>query len=80
MDGVSSRVGMLLQAHRSMMTEVLLRWSTDQDFRIRRCAITSQLKAKAPTDPEWVAGLSPLSRKKALRHLEPRGTAEQPAR
>lgn len=121
-DGVSSRVGGLLQAHRSMMTEVLLTWSTDQDFWIRRCAITSQLKAKArtdqallravieanladpgffirkaigwalreyaKTDPEWVrnfvaekgAGLSPLSRKEALRHLEPRGTAEQPAR
>jgi 3-methyladenine DNA glycosylase AlkD len=49
-DGVSQRIGALLQAHRPMMTELLLAWSTDRDFWIRRSAITSQLKAKACTD------------------------------
>lgn len=51
-DGVSDRIGGLLQAHRPMMTELLLAWSTDQDFWIRRSAITSQLKAKARTDQD----------------------------
>lgn len=120
-DGVSDRIGGLLQAHRPMMTELLLAWSTDQDFWIRRAAITSQLKAKAgtdqdllraviepnladpeffirkaigwalreyaKTDPDWVrhfvsekgAQLSPLSRKEALRHLEPGTTADATA-
>jgi 3-methyladenine DNA glycosylase AlkD len=49
-DGVSHRIGGLLQAHRPAMTELLLAWSTDQDFWIRRSAITSQLKAKTQTD------------------------------
>ncbi|MET3718592.1 MULTISPECIES: DNA alkylation repair protein [unclassified Arthrobacter] len=113
-DGVSPRVCALLQAHRSVMTPVLRAWSTDEDFWIRRAAITSQLKAKAATDtallreaieanladpeffirkaigwalreyaksnPSWVrvfvaehaAQLCPLSRKEALRHLNPR--------
>ena len=112
-DGVSQRICGLLLAHRALMTPVLLKWSTDEDFWIRRAAITSQLKAKAATDtdllravieanlddreffvrkavgwalrefaktnPAWVrdfvtqhAGhLSPLSRKEALRHLNP---------
>jgi 3-methyladenine DNA glycosylase AlkD len=119
-DGVSQRIGALLQSHRAMMTPVLRRWSTDEDFWIRRAAITSQLKAKAATDtgllreviepnlkdpeffirkaigwalreyaktsPAWVrdfvaehgAQLSPLSRKEALRHLNP-GRAAEPA-
>lgn len=51
-DGVSHRIGGLLQAHPPMMTELLLAWSTDQDFWIRRSAITSQLKAKARTDQD----------------------------
>jgi 3-methyladenine DNA glycosylase AlkD len=112
-DGVSPRICRLLLAHRSLMTPVLREWSTDEDFWIRRAAITSQLKAKAATDtdllrsvieanlddpeffvrkaigwalrefaktnPGWVRGfvtehagqLSPLSRKEALRHLNP---------
>jgi 3-methyladenine DNA glycosylase AlkD len=112
-DGVSPRICGLLLAHRAMMTPVLLRWSTDEDFWIRRAAITSQLKAKsatdtdllcaaikanlddpeffirkaigwalreyAKTDPAWVRSfvtehasqLSPLSRKEALRRLNP---------
>lgn len=112
-DGVSQRIGALLQAHRATMTPVLRSWSTDEDFWIRRAAITSQLKAKAATDsdllreviepnladpeffirkaigwalreyaktnPAWVrdfvaehgAQLSPLSRKEALRRLNP---------
>ena len=120
-DGVSDRIGGLLQAHRPMMTGLLLDWSTDLDFWIRRAAITSQLKAKdrtdqdllraviepnladpeffirkaigwalreyAKTDPDWVrqfvlekgAQLSPLSRKEALRHLEPGTTADATA-
>jgi 3-methyladenine DNA glycosylase AlkD len=119
-DGVSQRIGALLQAHRAMMTPVLRTWSTDEDFWIRRAAITSQLKAKAATDsdllreviepnladaeffirkaigwalreyaktnPAWVrdfvaehgAQLSPLSRKEALRHLNPGRAAEPP--
>ena len=112
-DGVSQRIGALLQTHPAMMTPLLRTWSTDEDFWIRRAAITSQLKAKAATDgdllreviepnladpeffirkaigwalreyaktnPAWVrdfvaehgAQLSPLSRKEALRHLNP---------
>ncbi|MFY9636193.1 MAG: DNA alkylation repair protein [Cellulosimicrobium cellulans] len=114
-DGVSQRIGALLQAHRATMAPVLRTWSTDEDFWIRRAAITSQLKAKGATDtgllrevieanladpeffirkaigwalreyaktnPAWVRGfvaehgaqLSPLSRKEALRHLNPGG-------
>lgn len=114
-DGVSQRIGALLQAHRATMAPVLRNWSTDEDFWIRRAAITSQLKAKGATDtgllrevieanladpeifirkaigwalreyaksnPAWVRGfiaehgaqLSPLSRKEALRHLNPGG-------
>lgn len=112
-DGLSQRICGLLLAHRAVMTPVLLQWSTDDDFWIRRAAITSQLKAKSETDtgllrtvveanladpeffirkaigwalrefaktnPAWVrdfvaehaAQLSPLSRKEALRHLNP---------
>lgn len=51
-DGVADRLGTLLQAHRTMMTPVLLAWSRDEDFWIRRASITAQLKAKARTDPE----------------------------
>lgn len=51
-DGVSQRICGLLLAHRTAMTSVLLEWSTDDDFWIRRAAITSQLKAKAATDTE----------------------------
>jgi 3-methyladenine DNA glycosylase AlkD len=49
-DGVSQRIGVLLQAHRPATTEVLGNWSTDPDFWIRRAAITAQLKAKDQTD------------------------------
>ena len=51
-DGVADRLCTLLQAHRTMMTSVLLAWSRDGDFWIRRASITAQLKAKAGTDPE----------------------------
>lgn len=113
-DGVAHRLYGLLKSHRAVMTAVLLDWSRDEDFWIRRASITSQLRAKdatdrdllrrvidanladpeffirkaigwalreyAKTEPEWVRGfvaehgtqLSPLSRKEALRHLEPR--------
>ncbi|MEO8282089.1 MAG: DNA alkylation repair protein [Pseudarthrobacter sp.] len=112
-DGVRPRICGLLLAHRALMTPLLLEWSTDEDFWIRRAAITSQLKAESATDtdllratieanvgdpeffvrkaigwalrefaktnPAWVrdfvaehaAQLSPLSRKEALRHLNP---------
>ena len=49
-DGVAHRLCGLLQSHRPMMTAVLLGWSRDGEFWIRRAAITSQLKAKARTD------------------------------
>lgn len=49
-DGVAHRLYDLLHAHRPAMTEVLLRWSRDGDFWIRRASITAQLKAKANTD------------------------------
>ncbi|OAE02122.1 DNA alkylation repair protein [Arthrobacter sp. OY3WO11] len=49
-DGTAGRLCGLLQANRAEMTGVLLRWSTDPDFWIRRAAILSQLKAKAATD------------------------------
>jgi 3-methyladenine DNA glycosylase AlkD len=51
-DGVSERIGALLQAHRAVMTALLLNWSRDADFWIRRASITAQLKAKARTDTE----------------------------
>lgn len=54
-DGVSGRICNLLQAHRPEMTAVLLRWSTDADFWIRRASITAQLKAKGATDPVLLA-------------------------
>jgi 3-methyladenine DNA glycosylase AlkD len=49
-DGVSGRLCNLLQAHRPEMTAVLLAWSTDADFWVRRASITAQLKAKGSTD------------------------------
>jgi 3-methyladenine DNA glycosylase AlkD len=49
-DLTGHRIGGLLQAHRPLMTELLQAWSGDQDFWIRRSAITSQLTAKARTD------------------------------
>jgi 3-methyladenine DNA glycosylase AlkD len=49
-DGVAHRLYGLLEAHRAMMTGVLLDWSRDEDFWIRRASITSQLKAKNRTD------------------------------
>lgn len=49
-DGVSQRICRLLQVHRDVMTPLLLTWSGDQDFWIRRASITSQLGAKSATD------------------------------
>ena len=49
-DGVSERIGALLQADRPAMTALLRKWSRDRDFWIRRASITAQLKAKAHTD------------------------------
>lgn len=49
-DGVAGRICGLLQAHRPHMTAVLLAWSTDADFWVRRASITAQLKAKKATD------------------------------
>jgi 3-methyladenine DNA glycosylase AlkD len=49
-DGVSSRLRGLLQAHPPEMAAVLRRWSTDGDFWIRRASITAQLGAKTATD------------------------------
>ncbi|WP_309108274.1 DNA alkylation repair protein [Arthrobacter sp.] len=49
-DGVSERIGTLLQADRRTMTVLLRTWSRDSDFWIRRASITSQLKARAHTD------------------------------
>jgi 3-methyladenine DNA glycosylase AlkD len=54
-DGVEDRLGRLLQAHRDVLTPVLLRWSTDPDFWIRRASITAQLGAKANTDTGLLA-------------------------
>lgn len=49
-DGVSERIGALLQADRPTMTALLRNWSRDPDFWIKRASITAQLKAKAHTD------------------------------
>lgn len=54
-DGVSERICTLLQHHRSTLTPLLRKWATDEDFWIRRAAITSQLKAKSDTDQELLA-------------------------
>lgn len=54
-DGVSGRLCNLLQAHRPEMTDVLLGWSTDADFWVRRASITAQLKAKGSTDTTLLA-------------------------
>lgn len=56
-DGVEDRLGRLLQAHRDVLTPVLLRWSTDPDFWIRRASITAQLGAKANTDTGLLAAV-----------------------
>lgn len=56
-DGVSRRLGELLQTHREDMSPVLLRWSTDPDFWIRRAAITAQLGAGSATDRALLAGV-----------------------
>lgn len=49
-DGVEDRLARLLQTHRDVLTPVLLRWSTDPDFWIRRASITVQLSARKDTD------------------------------
>ena len=49
-DGVAHRIGALLKAHREELTRVLLQWSVDRDFWIRRASITAQLGAKVQTD------------------------------
>ncbi|MFF1251471.1 DNA alkylation repair protein [Pseudarthrobacter sp. NPDC058329] len=51
-DGVAGRICLLLQAHRAELSAVILGWSTDPDFWVRRASITAQLKAKANTDTE----------------------------
>lgn len=56
-DGVSDRLCRLLQVHRDAMTPVLLEWSRDQDFWIRRASITSQLRAKLATDTELLSAV-----------------------
>ncbi|WP_284751957.1 DNA alkylation repair protein [Arthrobacter sp. efr-133-R2A-120] len=54
-DGVSDRICVLLQHHRSTLTPLLRTWARDEDLWIRRAAITSQLKAKSATDQELLA-------------------------
>jgi len=39
------------------LTPVLLRWSTDRDFWIRRASITAQLGAKSRTDAALLASV-----------------------
>ncbi|WP_284977391.1 DNA alkylation repair protein [Arthrobacter sp. efr-133-TYG-104] len=56
-DGVSHRICTLLISHRSMVTPLLLRWSTDDDMWIRRASITAQLGAKGATDPSLLAAV-----------------------
>ena len=56
-DGVSHRLCELLRTHREDMSPVLLRWSTDPDFWIRRASITAQLGAGSATDRALLAGV-----------------------
>ncbi|MBT8160263.1 MULTISPECIES: DNA alkylation repair protein [Arthrobacter] len=56
-DGVSERICTLLQHHRNILTPLLRSWAVDEDFWIRRAAITAQLKAKAATDRELFAAV-----------------------
>lgn len=56
-DGVSHRLCGLLQTHREDMSPILIRWSTDADFWIRRAAITAQLGARSATDPALLAAV-----------------------
>lgn len=56
-DGVEDRLGRLLQAHRGVLTPVLLQWSKDPDFWIRRSSITAQLGAKTNTDTGLLAAV-----------------------
>ena len=56
-DGVAHRLGALLRAHRAELTPVLGRWSRDDDFWVRRAAITAQLGAKAATDTTLLAAV-----------------------
>lgn len=56
-DNVAPRLGSLLQRNRPEMSAIVLAWSTDADFWIRRAAILSQLKAKAGTDTVLLASV-----------------------
>lgn len=51
-DEVSSRVGEVLVAHPTEVTQLLLAWTSDDDLWIRRTSIIAQLKRKAGTDRE----------------------------
>lgn len=109
-DGIAKRVAALHDVHAAATADLVRRWSTDEDFWVRRLAIISQLGRRdrtdvdlladviapsigdrefflrkaigwalrdlARTDPDWVRdyvvahpGLSPLSRREALKHL-----------
>lgn len=54
-DGVQHRIRGLLLAHRPVMEPLLLKWSVDPDFWIRRAAITSQLGAGTATNTELLS-------------------------
>lgn len=56
-DGVAHRIGALLRVHREEMTGVLLQWSVDRDFWVRRASITAQLGAKFQTDTGLLAAV-----------------------
>jgi 3-methyladenine DNA glycosylase AlkD len=56
-DGVAHRLGGLLRAHRAELTPALERWSRDDDFWVRRAAITAQLGARSATDTALLAAV-----------------------
>jgi 3-methyladenine DNA glycosylase AlkD len=71
----SRRIGPLLQAHPEAVRPVIRGWIADPDFFLRK-GIGWALRQHARVDPGWVRrfvdehpGLSPLSRREALRHL-----------
>lgn len=49
-DGLSTRLGELLLAHRDTIEPVIRAWSTDDDFWVRRLAIESQIGLKQNVD------------------------------
>ncbi|TCJ22738.1 DNA alkylation repair protein [Nocardioides jejuensis] len=61
-DGIAKRVAALHDAHPGTTADLVRRWSTDDDFWVRRLAIISQLGRRDRTDRELLAEVIEPSR------------------